>query len=121
MEAEELKQIAVAALEDLKAVDIAVLDVRNMTSITDFMIVASGNSSRHVKSLINNVIEKIKANGIKPLGIEGEKDAQWCLVDVGDIVVHVMLPQVRDFYQLEKFWSVDVASDSGKISPSSVV
>lgn len=118
MEIEELKETAIAALEDLKAVDITVLDVRNMTSITDFMIVASGNSSRHVKSLINNVVIKIKAKGIKPLGIEGEKDGQWCLVDVGDIVVHVMLPPVREFYQLEKLWSVDVVPSSGNITPS---
>ncbi len=117
MEAEELKNVAVDALEDLKAVDITVLDVRSMTSITDYMIVASGNSSRHVKSLLNNVVEKVKDHGVRPLGIEGEKDAQWCLVDVGDVVVHVMLPEVREFYQLEKFWRVDAAPGSEQASP----
>ncbi len=117
MKAEELKNIAVAALEDLKAVDVIELDVRGMTSITDYMIVASGTSNRHVKSLINNVIEKIKEHGVKPLGVEGEKDAQWCLVDAGDVVVHVMLPDVREFYQLEKFWSVDVAPDGEQAAP----
>ncbi len=117
MNAEELKSIAIAALEDLKAVDISVLDVRNMTSITDYMIVAGGTSNRHVKSLTANVIEKIKEHGVKPLGVEGEKDAQWCLVDVGDVVVHVMLPEVREFYQLEKFWSMDSASSGEQAAP----
>jgi len=113
MEAAQLKPIVVDALEELKAVDITVLDVRHITSITDVMIIASGTSARHVKSLLRNVVDKVKARGLRPLGIEGEQDGQWCLVDLGDVVVHVMLPQVREFYQLEKLWRMDAASGEG--------
>lgn len=115
MEAGQLKAIVVTALEELKAQDITVLDVSQITSITDIMIIASGTSSRHVKSLSRNVIDKAKVRGIRPLGVEGEKDAQWCLVDLGDVVVHVMLPQVREFYQLEKLWRMDAISGESAI------
>lgn len=104
MEAEALKTLAVQALEDLKAVDIKVLDVRGKTSVTDYMIVASGNSTRQVKALADHVIEQAKAAGVRPLGSEGESAAEWILVDLGDVVVHVMHPQTRDFYHLEKLW-----------------
>lgn len=104
MDSEELRQAALCALDDLKALDIRVLDVRAMTSVTDFMIVASGRSSRHVRSLAGNVIRRAKASGQAPLGVEGEQQGEWVLVDLCDVVVHVMQPESRDFYQLEKLW-----------------
>lgn len=108
MTADELKQRAIAALEDLKARDIAVLDVRELTGVTDFMIVASGTSNRHVKSLADNVDIELKKNGVPPLSIEGQ-GSEWVLVDFGDVVVHVMMPDARSFYDLENLWSVPVA------------
>lgn len=107
MKPEAVKDLAVEALEELKGVNICVLDVRKMTGVTDYMIIASGTSNRHVRSLMDAVVEKAKQGGITPLGVEGEQHAQWGLVDLGDVVVHVMLPEVRDFYQLEKLWGFD--------------
>jgi ribosome-associated protein len=103
---DELLAIVVAALEDLKGVDIRVIDVRDLTSITDRMVVASGTSTRHVKALADNVAIKAKQQGYVPLGVEGEQTAEWVLLDLGDVVVHVMLPETRAFYGLEKLWSV---------------
>lgn len=104
MQTEQLKAIVVAALEELKGRNIRVLDVHNKTSITDVMIIASGTSTRHVKSLVDNVVEKCKQAGVMPLGVEGEQAAEWMLADLGDIVVHVMIPTMRDFYNLDKLW-----------------
>jgi len=103
-EVEEIKNLVVNALEDLKAVNLVVIDVRGKTSVADYMVIASGTSDRHVKSLANNVIVETKKAGITLLGIEGEKVGEWVLVDLADVIVHVMLPQTRDFYQLEKLW-----------------
>lgn len=105
MQIETLRDLVVAALEDLKAVDVRVLDVRERTSITDLMVIASGNSNRHVKSLAENVVLKAKAAGEQPLGVEGLDAGEWVLVDLGMVIVHVMQPKVRDFYQLEKLWT----------------
>ncbi|HFE38699.1 MAG TPA: ribosome silencing factor [Gammaproteobacteria bacterium] len=106
MNAEKLKTIVLEALDDLKAQEIVVIDVRDKSSFTDMMIIATGSSQRQVKSLADNVSMKSKASGILPIGIEGADVGDWVLVDLGDIVVHVMLAQVRRFYQLEKLWSV---------------
>ena len=103
---EKLLALVIDALEELKGVDIRVLDVRGLTSITDRMVVASGTSTRHVKSLADNVVRKTREAGFRALGVEGEQAAEWVLVDLGDVVVHVMMPSIRDFYALEKLWSV---------------
>jgi ribosome-associated protein len=105
MPEEPLQATILNALEDLKARDTVVLDVRRLTSIADSMIIASGTSDRHVRSLAENVVEKCKQRGHAPLGIEGLKEGEWVLVDLDEIVVHVMQPRVRDFYNLEKLWA----------------
>ena len=107
MVSEELRSLVIGALEDLKAERIVELDVRNKTDVTDYIIVASGNSSRHVKAIANNVVIEAKKAGQAPLGVEGETDGEWMLVDLADVVVHVMQPQVRQFYDLESLWQVD--------------
>lgn len=99
------KQV-LGALDELKAKDIREIDVRGKTSITDLLIVASGTSTRHVKSIADEVVRFAKRAGVLPLGVEGEKEAEWVLVDLGDIVVHVMLPRIREFYGLERLWTV---------------
>lgn len=104
MPSEDLVKLAVFALEDIKAQDITTIDVRGKTSITDFMVIASGTSNRHVKSLVDNVLEKVKEKGVRPLGSEGLDTGEWALLDLGDIVVHVMLPTARQFYDLERLW-----------------
>ena len=104
MQSEQLPQLAIAALEDLKAQDITTIDVRGKTSITDFMIIASGTSSRHVNSLADNVLEKVNEQGVRPLGSEGQDGGEWVLLDLGDIVVHVMQVATRQFYDLERLW-----------------
>jgi ribosome-associated protein len=102
---EALVELAVDALEDLKAFDIQVLDVRGMTSIADFMVIASGNSSRQVQAMVDHVLEKAKERGFVPLGSEGRETGEWVLLDLGDVIVHAMHPTARLFYQLEKLWS----------------
>ena len=92
------------ALEDMKAVDVRVLDVRGMTDISDWMVVASGNSDRHVRSISDRVVEQSKAAGVRPFGVEGANEGEWVLVDLPDVMVHVMLPRVREFYALEELW-----------------
>ena len=100
-----ITDLVVDALDDLKAVDTKIVDVRGLSSVMDFLVIASGNSSRHIKSLADNVVVKAKAAGCPPIGVEGENAADWVLVDLGDVVVHVMQQAARSFYDLERLWS----------------
>lgn len=109
---DDLPGLVIDALEELKGVDIKVLDVSSLTSITDRMVIASGTSTRHVQALANNVVLKAKRAGFPALGVEGEQAAEWVLVDLGDVVVHVMMPPVREFYALEKLWFVGGSDDA---------
>ena len=102
--ASPLQETVTAALDDMKAVNVKVLDVRGLTDIADTMVIASGNSDRHVRSIADNVARKAKEAGFRPLGTEGARDGEWVLVDLTDILVHVMLPRVREFYGLERLW-----------------
>ena len=104
-----LEKLVLNALEDLKAVNIKVLDVRGLTDVADTMIVASGTSDRHVRAIAESVIVKAKAAGRRPMGTEGEPDGEWVLVDLQDVLVHVMLPRVREFYALEQLWEAPQA------------
>jgi ribosome-associated protein len=103
---EKLLETVHAAVGELKAKDVVEIDVRGKSSVTDFMVVASGTSSRHVKSIADEVVRFAKRLDVMPLGVEGEQEAEWVLVDLGDVVVHVMLPRVREFYALERLWTV---------------
>lgn len=113
----QLLATAHAALEELKAKDVVELDVRGKSSVADYMVIASGTSTRHVNSIADEVVKFAKELGVMPLGVEGEREAEWVLVDLGDVLVHVMLPRVREMYALERLWSVgghpadDVAVD----------
>ncbi len=110
MQSKELVTLALAALDDGKGNDIKVIDVRDKTNITDYMVIASGTSDRHVVSLADRVVERMKQHHLPPLGVEGENTGEWVLVDLGDAIIHVMKPQTREFYQLEKLWQGDYAS-----------
>jgi ribosome-associated protein len=101
-----LTDIAVAALADLKAVNVKVLDVRKLTDVADTMIVATGTSDRHVKSIADRVVERCRQAGHRPYGVEGQREGEWVLVDLQDLIVHVMLPRIREFYGLEKLWDL---------------
>jgi ribosome-associated protein len=98
------REIVAAALEDMKAVNVAVLDVRGLTDIADTMIIASGTSDRHVRSIAERVVERVKAAGIRPLGVEGGREGEWVLVDLNEVILHLMLPRVRELYGLEHLW-----------------
>jgi ribosome-associated protein len=104
-----LEKLVLAALEDMKAVNVKLLDVRGLTDITDAMIVASGTSDRHVRSIAERVIEKARDAGRRPLGVEGTRDNEWVLVDLQDVLLHVMLPRVREFYAIEQLWEPTAA------------
>ncbi|MDX1380249.1 MAG: ribosome silencing factor [Xanthomonadales bacterium] len=101
-----MEQIVVSALEDLKAADIRVIDVTGKSPLTDRLVIASGNSSRHVKSMADKLVRRAREAGVVPLGVEGEREAEWILVDLNDVIVHLMLPRARAFYNLEKLWEV---------------
>jgi ribosome-associated protein len=94
----------------MKAVNVKVLDVRKVTDVSDCMVLASGNSDRHVRSIADRVVERAKAAGFRPIGVEGERDGEWVLVDLNDVLVHVMLPRVREFYGLEELWEAPPAA-----------
>ena len=111
MDSEALLKLAQDSLEDLKARDLCTLDVRTLTSVTDYLVIASGTSNRHVSSLADNVIRNAKAAGVKPIGTEGQEAGEWVLIDLQDVIVHVMQPRVREFYKLEDLWTVG-AEDS---------
>jgi ribosome silencing factor RsfS/YbeB/iojap len=104
-----LESVVLDALADMKALEVKLLDVRGLTDIADFMVIASGTSDRHVRSVAQRVVEKTKAAGFRPHGVEGQQDADWVLIDLNEMIVHVMLPRVREFYGLEKLWDMTAA------------
>jgi ribosome-associated protein len=104
-----LVQVVEGALDEMKAVNVRVLDVHKLTDIADTMVIASGNSDRHVRSIADRIVEHAKKAGFRPMGVEGERDGEWVLVDLQDIIVHIMLPRVREFYRLESLWDVSAA------------
>ncbi len=112
---DQLKELVISALEDFKAIDIQIIDVSELNPLTELFVIASGSSSRHVKSMAENLIMRAKAAGCQPLGVEGQRQADWVLVDLNDVIVHLMLPQARAFYNLEKLWrvSTDQRSSAG--------
>jgi ribosome-associated protein len=113
---DQLQQLVVSSLEDFKAADIQVIDVSDHSPLTERMVIASGNSTRHVKSMAENLIIKAKDSGNPPLGVEGQREGEWVLVDLNDVIVHLMLPQTRAFYNLEKLWEASTAYRSGASS-----
>ncbi|HEY0562477.1 MAG TPA: ribosome silencing factor [Methylophilus sp.] len=117
MDLEAMKLAVIDALEDIKAFDITVMDVRKLTSLTNYMIVASGNSSRQCKAIADNVREKLKEKGFDIRGTEGEKDGEWVLVDLDDIVVHIMIPTSRAYYNLEQLWGEAESRRNAHITP----
>jgi len=113
-DARKLAEVVADALDDVKGIDIVTLDVRGVSGFTDFMVLASGTSNRHVKSLAERAQERMRELGIKPFGLEGEQMGEWVLVDFGDVVLHVMLPETRKFYDLERLWhDTSVAAPAG--------
>lgn len=110
---QNIRDIAVTALEDLKAQDIRIVDLRGKSPLMDMMIIATGSSHRHVKSLAGNVIRRAKEAGLHVRSSEGEREGNWALVDLDDVVVHVMLPRIREFYNLEKLWTAEAVAESG--------
>jgi ribosome-associated protein len=119
MESERLVDLVTQALEDMKGQQIRVLDVRGKTPLADYMVIASGTSNRHVKSLADTVVVKAKDSGVGVLGVEGQEGQEWVLVDLNDVIVHVMLPKVRDFYNLEKLWLAEEGDGGVTAAPGS--
>ncbi len=116
MEIELLVKLCVTALEDTKAVDIKILNVTHLTDIADYMIICSGTSSRHTKSLGDKLMETVKEKGVKILGQEDDEANDWVLVDLSDVIIHIMLPQTRQFYDLESLWEYDASDTEQKKS-----
>lgn len=116
MNIEEMKKLVVDALEDIKAFDINVMDVHKMTSLTHYMIVASGKSTRQCKAIADNVREKVRDAGVDLRGTEGEKSGEWVLVDLEDIIVHIMVPETRTYYNLEQLWTQAESERSGHVT-----
>ena len=110
---DQLQKLVVSSLEDFKANDIMVIDVSGRSPLPERLVIASGNSTRHVQSMSENLIVKRKATGCPPLGVEGAREGEWVLVDLNDVIVHLMLPQTRAFYNLEKLWEVSADRRSG--------
>lgn len=110
---DQLQELVVYSLEDFKANDILVIDVSGRSPLTERLVIASGTSTRHVKSMSENLIVKAKAAGRPPLGVEGAREGEWVLVDLNDVIVHLMLPQTRAFYNLEKLWEASAERRSG--------
>jgi ribosome-associated protein len=106
----ELEKLVLAALDEMKAVNIKLLDVRGLTDIADAMIVASGTSDRHVRAIADRVVEKVRETGRRPYGVEGKSDGEWVLVDLQDVLLHVMLPRIREFYAIEQLWEAPAKS-----------
>ncbi len=104
-------QVVQDALLDVKAKDIIQFDVSTISSVSDAIVIASGTSTRHVKALADNVAEEARKAGFRPIGVEGERDAEWILIDLGIVVVHVMLPTARKFYDLESLWRTEVVTE----------
>ena len=115
MPSDALAEFVVGVLDESKAQSIKCMDVRHLTSMTDLMIVATGRSDRHVRALANTVVERCKEAGERPLGIEGQEAGEWVLVDIANVVVHVMLAKVRDFYNLEKLWDLPAEKEASQI------
>ena len=109
---ETLKKSIISILEDNKAENIALIDMKGKSSVTDLMFIVSGRSTRHVKSIADNLITKLKKNKIKPIGVEGFSSSEWILLDYGDLLVHVMHPETREFYSLEKLWDENIETDN---------
>jgi ribosome-associated protein len=109
-----LKKIVTDALADMKALDVKFLDVRGLADFADCMVIASGTSDRHVRSVAQHVVEKAKAAGFRPHGLEGEQDGDWVLIDLSEMIVHVMLPRVREFYGLEKLWDMSLTKRAAR-------
>lgn len=113
----QLRQLVIDSLEDFKAIDIQEIDVSAQNPLTELFVIASGNSTRHVKSMAENLVLKAKAAGCQPLGVEGEDQAEWVLVDLNDIIVHLMLPKTRAFYNLEKLWEATSSRRTSAVAP----
>jgi ribosome-associated protein len=109
-----LKNVVLEALSDMKALEVKLLDVRGLTDIADFMVIASGTSDRHVRSAAQRVVEKAKEAGFRPHGVEGQQDGDWVLIDLSEMIVHVMLPRVREFYGLEKLWDMTASKRAAR-------